>query len=79
MALSDICKKVVIFIIAVLCTVGVGYAVVLGMRWVFVYIAGFSLSQLSPSFRLGGAIFIGVIVVLRVYLRRRAKLQRKED
>jgi hypothetical protein len=79
MALSEIRNKIAVFIIAVICTVVIGYAVVIGMHWVFIYIAGFSLSQLTPSLRLGGAIFIGVIVVLRVYLRRRAKLQRKED
>jgi hypothetical protein len=79
MGLSDICKKMAVFIIAFLCTAGVAYAVVIGMHWVFVYIGGFSLSQLTPSLRIGGAIFIGIIVVLRVYLRRRAKLQRKED
>jgi hypothetical protein len=79
MGLSDIRNKIAIFIIAVLCTVGIGYAVVIGMHWVFTYIAGFSLSQLSPSLRIGGAIFIGIVVALRIYLRRRAKLQRKED
>ena len=79
MGLSDIRNKIAIFIIAILCTVGIGYAVVIGMHWVFVAISGFSLSQLTPSLRLGGAIFIGIVVVLRVYLRRRAKLQRKED
>ncbi|HXA47327.1 MAG TPA: hypothetical protein VNW52_06840 [Burkholderiaceae bacterium] len=78
MGLSDIGNKIAIFIIAVLCTVAIGYAVVIGMHWVFVYIGGFSISQLSPSFRLGGAIFIGVVVVLRVYLRRRAKLHGKQ-
>jgi hypothetical protein len=79
MGLSDIRNKIAIFIIAIVCTVGIAYAVVIGMHWVFVYIAGFSLSQLTPSLRIGGAIFIGIIVILRVYLRRRAKLQRKED
>jgi len=66
--------KIAIFIIAVLGTGALGYLAMGGMHWVFDYVSGFDLSKPHPVLRVVGAVGIGLIVILRFYLRRRAKL-----
>jgi hypothetical protein len=68
--------RIVIFIIAVLSTAALGYLALGGMHWIFAYVSSFDLSKPHPVLRIAGAIGIGLIVILRFYLRRRAKLAR---
>ncbi len=70
--------KIAVFILAVLLTAGVAYLVMGGMHWVFVYIASFGDGTPHPEIRIGGAVVIGFVVVLRFYARHRAKVARKK-
>ena len=77
MGSSEIRIKIAIFIIAVLCAVALGYLATGGMHLLFGYFGSFSDGKPHPELRIGGAIVLGIIVVLRFYLRHRAKLARK--
>ena len=68
--------KIAVFIIAVLLTAGLCYLATGGMQLVFNYIGSFGLGVPHPSLRIVGAVVIGIIVVLRFYFRRRARLAR---
>jgi hypothetical protein len=71
-------QKIAIFLIAIAATLLVFFLVIKGMQWVFSYIGAFGLTQPAASLRIVGAIVVGGIVVLRFYLRRRAKLAREK-
>lgn len=70
--------KIAILVIAVLCTVCLGYLATGGMHWVFDYFGSLDSDKPHPELRIVGAVVIGIIVVLRFYLRRRAKLARRK-
>lgn len=77
MGSSETRIKIAIFIIAVLCTAALGYLATGGMHLLFEYIATFSDGKPHPELRIGGAVILGIIVVLRFYFRHRAKVARK--
>lgn len=68
--------KIAIFIVAALCTALLGYLATGGMHLLFEYIASFSDGKPHPELRIGGAVVLGIIVVLRFYFRHRAKSAR---
>lgn len=78
MKLPPALLKFGIFLFAAICTLGAFYLALKGMQWVFVYIGSFGLSEPAPSLRIVGGIFLAAVVILRFYLRRRAKLARSK-
>lgn len=71
-------QKIAIFLIAISATLLVFYLVLRGMQWVFAYIGAFGVTQPAASLRVVGGIVVGGIVVLRLYLRRRARLAQEK-
>jgi hypothetical protein len=78
MKLPPALQKIAVFLIAISATLIVFYLVIKGMQWVFSYIGAFGLTQPASSLRIVGAVFVGAIVVLRFYLRRKAKQARQK-
>jgi uncharacterized membrane protein len=70
--------KVAAFLAAILLTLAIVYLVPKGMGWVFSYIGAFGVTRPAESLPMVGAIVLGVVVVLRFYLRRRAKQARQK-
>jgi hypothetical protein len=70
--------KIAAFHAAILLTLGIVYLVPKGMAWVFSYIGAFGVTQPATSLPIVGAVVLGLVVVLRFYLRRRAKLARQK-
>jgi len=66
-------QKIAIFLIAITATLLVFYLVLRGMQWVFSYIGAFGVTAPAASLRVVGGIVVGGIVVLRFYLRYKAK------
>jgi hypothetical protein len=70
--------RIAIFVLAVVCTAGLAYAAVKGMQWALANAA--SLGDAShPIARAVGVLVIAIIVGLRFYVRRRAKLAQKKS
>ena len=78
MKLPPALQKIVVFLISIAATLIVFYLVIKGMQWVFSYIGAFGLTQPAASLRIVGAVFVGAVVVLRFYLRRKAKQARQK-
>ena len=70
--------KIAILLIAVLCTAALGFLATGGMHWIFAYFGSLDFDKPHPELRIIGAVVIGIIVILRFYLRRRAKLARRK-
>ncbi|HEX7641071.1 MAG TPA: hypothetical protein VF450_01835 [Noviherbaspirillum sp.] len=70
--------KVAAFLAAILLTLAVVLLVPKGMAWIFSYIGAFGVTEPAPSLRIVGAVVVGAVVVLRFYLRFRAKQARKK-
>lgn len=72
-------QKFAIFLFAVSVTLGAFYLAIKGMQWLFVYMGSFGLNDPAPSLRIVGGIFLTAVVILRFYLRWRAKTARKKN
>ena len=70
--------KIAAFLAAILLTLGIVLLVSKGMAWIFSYIGAFGVTRPAQSLPIVGAIVLGFVVVLRFYLRRRAKQARQK-
>jgi len=70
--------KIAILFIAVLCTAALGFLATGGMHWIFAYFGSLDFDKPHPELRIIGAVVIAFVVILRFYVRYRAKQARRK-